>query len=412
MRKLKILHTSDWHLGRSLYEKKRNDEFSGFLEWLISLIKDEQIDILLVAGDVFDTTTPNNLVQEMYYRFLADVSKTGCRHVVITGGNHDSPSFLNAPKMVLQALNVHVVGDFSGNPEDEIVILTDESGETDAIVCAVPYLRDRDVRTAEAGESQDDKRRKLIEGISGHYATVAQIALKKRIQSPNIPIIGMGHLFTSGGKTTEGDGVRELYVGTLAQIDEGMLPGCFDYLALGHLHSAQTVGNSEFRRYSGSPIPMGFGEAAQEKKVIVAEFGDHPPVISEHIVPRFRELERISGGRTEILNRIDELKSRHSMAYLEIEVTDPVPAAELIQMLEDLLEGSQMEICKIKNQTLSAQAMLQSNVNETLDDLSELDVFTRLLDDRKITDLDKREELLLTFREILHSMKEKDVNAD
>ena len=101
---MKILHTSDWHLGRSLYDKKRYEEFYGFLEWLIEFIREEKIDALLVAGDVFDTTTPNNQVQEMYYRFLSEVSRTGCRHVVIIGGNHDSPSFLNAPRQVLKAL--------------------------------------------------------------------------------------------------------------------------------------------------------------------------------------------------------------------------------------------------------------------------------------------------------------------
>jgi DNA repair protein SbcD/Mre11 len=409
---MKLLHTSDWHLGRSLYEKKRYEEFAQFLDWLIRFIREEKIDILLVAGDIFDTTTPNNQVQEMYYKFLAEVPQTGCRHVVITGGNHDSPSFLNAPREILRALHVHMVGDISGNPEEEVILLPSASGEPEAVVCAVPYLRDRDVRTAEAGESPEDKKKKLIDGISGHYAEVARIALEKTGNLRNVPLIGMGHLFTSGGKTMEGDGVRELYVGTLAYVDEKMFPACFDYLALGHLHIAQKVGNSEYKRYSGSPIPMGFGEAGQEKKVIVVEFGKHPPIVTEYTIPCFRKLERISGDREKILNRISELAKEGSNAWLEIDLTDPIPAADPTQMIEEAREGSGMEICRIKNSIVSERALKQADTEETLDDLSEKDVFTRLLAEQENLDPALREELMSTFQEILLSMKENDVNAD
>jgi DNA repair protein SbcD/Mre11 len=409
---MKILHTSDWHLGRSLYEKKRVDEFTKFLDWLILFIREEQVDVLLVAGDIFDTTTPNNQVQEMYYRFLSDVTRTGCHHVVITGGNHDSPSFLNAPREILRALHVHVVGDITDNPEDEVLVLTNSEGMPEAVVCAVPYLRDRDVRTAEAGESPEDKRKKLIEGISGHYAAVARIALEKTGHSGSVPIIGMGHLFTSGGKTMEGDGVRELYVGTLAHIDGELFPGCFDYLALGHLHLAQKAGSSEFKRYSGSPIPMGFAETGQQKTVIVVEFSGRSPVVTEHTVPCFREMERICGEKAEILGRITELASRGSNAWIEIEYTGLIPADDLTSLAEEAIAGSGMEICRIKNRIISERALKQADIEETLDDLTETDVFTRLLDEQKITDSPQREELMGTFREILQTMQEKDVNAD
>ncbi len=409
---MKILHTSDWHLGRSLYDKKRYEEFYGFLEWLIEFIREEKIDALLVAGDVFDTTTPNNQVQEMYYRFLSEVSRTGCRHVVIIGGNHDSPSFLNAPRQVLKALRVHVIGEMADNPKDEVILLANSAGEPEAIVCAVPYLRDRDVRITEAGESQEDKRRKLLDGISRHYAEVARIALQKTGNRPDIPIIGMGHLFTSGGKTLEGDGVRELYVGTLACINEESFPACFDYLALGHLHLAQKVGASETKRYSGSPIPMGFSEAGQGKKVMIAEFNGRSPVVAERPIPCFRELVRISGGKAEILSRITELVARGSKAWLEIECTELIPSEDLAQMLEETLSDSGMEICRIKNRILTERALKQSDTEETLDDLSEPDVFRRLLDEHGIDDPLQRAELMVTFSEILLSIRENDTNAD
>ena len=108
---MRILHTSDWHLGRQLYNQKRTAEFEAFLDWLIETIEQNTIDTLLVAGDVFDTTTPSASTQEMYYKFLHQASKTSCRNIVIIGGNHDSATLLNAPKQLLRNMNIFVVGD-------------------------------------------------------------------------------------------------------------------------------------------------------------------------------------------------------------------------------------------------------------------------------------------------------------
>ena len=173
---MKILHTSDWHIGRTLYGRKRYEEFEAFLTWLAETIQQNEIDALLVAGDVFDTSAPSNRAQELYYRFLCRVAASSCRHVVVVAGNHDSPSFLNAPKELLKALDVHVVGSSTESPEDEVLVLCNEQDAPELIVCAVPYLRDRDIRVAEAGESVEDKERKLIEGIRTHYTAVAALA--------------------------------------------------------------------------------------------------------------------------------------------------------------------------------------------------------------------------------------------
>ncbi len=273
---MKILHTSDWHLGRSLYGRKRYEESSAFLDWLNQTIEEEKIDALLVAGDVFDTSTPSNRAQELYYRFLCRVAGSCCRHVVVIAGNHDSPSFLNAPKELLRALNVYVVGSITDPLDDEVIVLYADA-KPEAIVCAVPYLRDKDIRTVEPGETIDDKNVKLVEGLKKHYADIFQIAEQKRTEiihagHDRIPILAMGHLFTAGGKTVDGDGVRELYVGSLAHVGKDVFPSSFDYLALGHLHVPQVVGSEEHIRYCGSPIPMGYGEATQEKKVVIIEF--------------------------------------------------------------------------------------------------------------------------------------------
>ena len=265
---MKILHTSDWHLGRTLYGRKRYEEFEAFLAWLAETIQQNEIDALLVAGDVFDTSAPSNRAQELYYRFLCRIAASSCRHVVVIAGNHDSPSFLNAPRELLKVLDVHVIGSASEVPEDEVLALRNELDAPELIVCAVPYLRDRDIRVSEAGESVEDKERKLIDGIRNHYAVVAALAEQKREElGVDIPIVAMGHLFTAGGQTVDGDGVRELYVGSLAHVTAGIFPACFNYLALGHLHIPQKVSGSETIRYSGSPLPMGFGEAKQWKSV-------------------------------------------------------------------------------------------------------------------------------------------------
>ncbi len=122
---MKILHTSDWHLGKQLYSSKRYPEFQAFLEWLSLTIQNHNIDILIVAGDIFDTNTPSLQAQELYYEFLARVHQTPCAHVVVVAGNHDSAYLLETPKTVLKTLNVHVVGNITDSIEDEILLLKD-----------------------------------------------------------------------------------------------------------------------------------------------------------------------------------------------------------------------------------------------------------------------------------------------
>ena len=278
MKPLNILHTSDWHLGRRLYGRMRYDEFEAFLNWLQDAISTQQVDVLIVAGDIFDTMTPSNRAQALYYEFLGRVSKSCCQHIVIVAGNHDSPTFLDAPSNVLKFLNVHVIGTACEDLNDEVLVLDDADGTPHCIIAAVPYLRDRDVRSSSAGESADSKDANVIKGIRAHYDEVASIAKAKQTEltkshQRHIPIIATGHLFAAGGTTTEDDGVRELYVGSLGKISADMFDESFDYVALGHLHVPQRVGGRESIRYSGSPIAMGFGEAKQQKQVLLVQFG-------------------------------------------------------------------------------------------------------------------------------------------
>ncbi len=409
---LRLLHTSDWHIGRTLYSRKRYEEFEAFLTWLVETIRQNEIDALLVAGDVFDTSAPSNRAQELYYRFLCRVAVSSCRHVIVVAGNHDSPSFLNAPKELLKALDVHVVGSATSSPEDEVLVLRNDKDTPGLIVCAVPYLRDRDIRVAEAGESVEDKERKLIDGIRTHYAAVAASAEQKREElGVDIPIVAMGHLFTAGGQTVDGDGVRELYVGSLAHVMPGNFPACFNYLALGHLHVPQEVNSSETMRYSGSPLPMGFGEAKQQKSVCQVEI--HSTAVSVQLidVPVFQKLERVKGDWDGISSRILELSATESQVWLEVIYDGIEVIGDLRERLEAAISGTQMEILRIKNNRIIDRVLGQTHEEETLDDLNVNDVFERCLAIHDVPE-DQRPELLRAYQETVSSLYEDDVQAE
>ena len=409
---MKILHTSDWHLTRYLYRQKRDEEFKRFLDWLADTIEKEDVAALVVSGDVFDTTTPGNYARTLYYRFLAKVATNSCcRNIVIVAGNHDSPSFLNAPSHILEALNVFVVAaSDQDNPEKEVLPLKDENGKVEAIVCAVPYLRERDIRASEPGETITDKERALVQGIQAHYKSVYEIADRRRKElekesGGRIPVIATGHLFAAGGKTSDGDGVRELYIGSLGHVSSSIFPSGIDYAALGHLHIPQSVGGNELIRYSGSPIPMSFGEGKREKSVVIVDFdAEKSPDVKLVSVPLFQRLETIKGGRDDIRAAIGELKAEKCSIWLEIEYTGKEIVHDLKEELEELVEGSDLRILRIINRQLIDRVMSPEHENETLDDLDEKDVFQRCMDVHEVP-AEQQKTLMGLYEEILYKME-------
>ena len=315
---LTLLHTSDWHLGRRLYGKPRYDEFKQFLDWQLQTLREQKVDVLLIAGDIFDTTTPSNQAQNLYYDFLSQVCHTDCRHVIIVAGNHDSASFLEAPKQLLKAFNIHIIGSMTDTPTDEVITLSDKSEQPELIVMAVPYLRDRDVRTVGHGERLDDKERKLTQGIKAHYAQIADIAIAQQAQlhakyKRSIPIVATGHLFTVGGQTMEGDGVRDLYVGSLGSIGAEIFHPQIDYVALGHLHIPQAVGGQPHIRYAGSPIAMGFGESRQQKQVHLLRFDAKPDLLSQ-------PLQTLTIQKKPLVSAPTPVKKRKSVSHTSMDL--------------------------------------------------------------------------------------------
>lgn len=415
---MKVLHTSDWHLGRSLYGQRRYAEFDAFLAWMLNALREQRTDVLLIAGDIFDTTAPSNHAMQQYYRFLRQAADTGCQHVVIIGGNHDSPTFLNAPRDILKMLNVHVVGAKTDDPAEEVLRLDDTDGRPLALVCAVPYLRDRDIRTAEAGETIDDKEQKLLDGIKAHYQAVTDAGellrgeLEKHYKA-DIPLIGMGHLWAAGARTVEGDGVRDLYVGSLAHVGTDIFPVTLDYVALGHLHVPQAVGGQNHVRYSGSPLPMGFGEAKQQKSVCTVIFEGRQADIQQLDIPCFQRLRQLSGGLASLQAELQSLLADGESTWVEIIYTgtDIVPdlREQLLEALTDDV-GNLITLLRVKNQRKDLHTLHAEESEQTLDDLSPQEVFQRCLDAHEVPD-EQRPELLHLYQDILKQVQEMDTNA-
>lgn len=405
---MKILHSADWHLGKSLFGRRRDAEFEQFLAWLLQVINREKIDVLLVAGDIFDNPTPSVRVQTMYYDFLAQVARSHCRHVVVIGGNHDSANFLEAPQALLSVLNVHVVGQVTNSPADEVLLLKDADGVPELLVAAVPFLRDKDVRQISEDESVADKESNLLAGIRAHYATVGAATIEQSKANKGIPIIGMGHLFTAGGRTIMDDGVRDLYVGSLAYVTPSIFPSEWCYVALGHLHIAQTVGGCETVRYSGSPIPMGFGEAAQQKSVCIVNLTESVTVRLLE-VPVFQRLERIQGDLPIIEAKLSEWIAIGDSVWVEVIYTGTKIVTDLREHIEKIIKGSEVEVLRLKNRIANNHALMAIEQAETLQDLSLNDVFERFLMTKVVPET-QWQDLKQIYEEVLMEIQHSEVS--
>jgi exonuclease SbcD len=298
---MRVLHTADWHLGQHfLTGQERLTEQRAFLDWLLDTVKTEGVDALVLAGDVFDTTTPSHAAQELYYDFLVRMQGTSCRDIVVVGGNHDSPTLLNASRRLLRALRIHVIGGVPAEAEDQIITLQNANGQPGLVVCAVPFLRDRDLRLAVAGETPDERQLRVRDSIAGHYKALSEHDLVRSLREQDVPVLATGHLYAAGGEAREG-AERDVHIGGLGVIAAEHFPAAFDYVALGHLHRPQVVGGQARIRYSGSPVPLSFTEADDKQQVLLLDFaGAGEPSITALAVPVVRRLQRFHGGLDEV----------------------------------------------------------------------------------------------------------------
>jgi exonuclease SbcD len=284
----RILHTADWHLGKSLNDQSREPEQELFLAWLLRQVVELKVDVVLVAGDIFDTANPPQSAEKLYFNFVADLNRQTSSSLVLVAGNHDSASQLDAPKRLLKALRTHVVGSMAEEPAARILCLPSEQ-QPKVAIAMVPFLRERDVRLARLGESNVEVQAQVREGIAAAYRKTADAI---RAKPPGCPVIATGHLTVTGASTSDSE--RDIHIGGLGSIEPGVFSAEFAYVALGHLHRPQSPDGQGRVRYAGSPLPLSFSEVTDKKEVRILDIeGD---VIRQFgvPVPTFRKLVRVN----------------------------------------------------------------------------------------------------------------------
>ncbi len=403
---MKILHTADWHLGHRLHEHSQYEEQTLFLDWLEAFIIENKIDVLLISGDIFDVGTPSSQSTKMYYDFLLKLTLTDCKHIVITGGNHDSPGTLNAPKEILNALNIKVIGKATENIEDEIFTLDIE--DESVIVAAVPYLRDQDIRRAVEGETFDEIGDRYKKALINHYNEAADYCTS--IKKKNTPIIAMGHLFAIGGSISDSE--QNIYVGTLGHIGAEDFPETFDYIALGHLHRPQLVGKKPNIRYSGSPQILSFSELNYDKKIIVLTTdNDAISDIEEITIPKFREVIRVSGTLDKCITALNNVKtnSYHLCPWVEVILDNESNTSIGYQEIHKAVEQLDLEVLKVslKKQRDSKGLEQLTKTTKHIKELSPLEVFEMKCKEQNF-DLKENKEVLDAFNEALQMAREEE----
>ena len=393
---MKILHTSDWHLGQSFMGKSREEEHQAFLIWLLQVIEDENINVLIVAGDIFDTGTPSNYALELYYNFLTKLSLSNCGNIIITAGNHDSIATLKAPKQLLKALNIHVIT--SGDENESEIVEIYNNDELEGIVCAVPYLRDYVVRQSVHEQTMNDKESSLTEGIKEHYNNVYKEALLIS-DKKDIPIIATGHLTTVGSKTSESE--REIYIGGTLDIDSSFLGKHFDYVALGHLHISQKVG-CEHVRYCGSPIPLSFSESTSQKKVNIVAFENKSMRVTELDIPLYRPLLVLRGDVNSILNDFESVDDKST--WIEVHLNDKNPF-HANQVIRDKAEELELILLAVKIDRTEKSAYAEDFDVISLEELNPLEVFEHRMEKDGLEDEAFVKELVVNFKKIVDEVQ-------
>ncbi|MEZ9741677.1 exonuclease subunit SbcD [Vibrio splendidus] len=407
---MKILHTSDWHLGQNFYNKSRKNEHERFLQWLLEQVTEHDIDAIIVAGDIFDTSTPPSYAREMYNKFVVDSNKIGCQ-LVLLGGNHDSVSVLKETQQLLKYMGADVIPNTNEDHATQVVELKGKNGDVEALVCAIPFIRPRDVLTSQAGVTGVERQKQLGDAIKQHYQSVYDAAVEKRAEfenSEHMPIIATGHLTAMG--VQQSDSVRDIYVGNLDGFAADGFPDA-DYIALGHIHRPQVVAKREYIRYCGSPIPLSFDELKSQKQVCVVEFVEGERTISQLPVPKFQPLAEIKGDLSEIesqLNQYIGLDSDQSV-WLSIEVQAQDYLSDLQERMRALTEGLNVEVLQLRRARERRNQALEQESAETLSELSPMDVFTkRIALEEFETDSEKArlERMTVKFKQVMVEVSE------
>ncbi|WP_298191022.1 exonuclease subunit SbcD [uncultured Pseudomonas sp.] len=405
---MRILHTSDWHLGQHFMGKTRQAEHQAFCAWLIEQVRAQAVDAVLIVGDIFDTGAPPSYAREQYNRFIVELRATGCELVVL-GGNHDSVAMLGESKTLLAQLGTRVIPGVCEQLDEQLLALHRRDGSVGALLCGIPFIRPRDVLLSQAGQSAQDKQLSLQQAIQQHYQDLYALAEAKRLElGGELPIIATGHLTTVGASAS--DSVREIYVGSLEAFPTSAFPPAA-YIALGHIHRPQKVGGLEHIRYCGSPIPLSFDEAKQQKEVLLVELDvSGLRSIQPLLVPRFQPLLSLRGSLKELGVAIQEAAKQGSVeqpVWLEVLVGTDDYLSDLQLRIAALCEGLPVEVLRIRRERGNAAASLQGQAKETLDELSVEEVFAQRLSSETLEEAEQTK-LLGLYQQVVSELCEGD----
>jgi exonuclease SbcD len=389
---MRLLHTSDWHLGQSLHNFERHYEHQRFLDWLLDTVVAEQADALLIAGDIFDNANPSSSSQKQLYRFLQQARERAPHlNLIVIAGNHDSPGRLEAPGPLLEAHGTRVIGAAQRKDDGEIDVeslvlpLTGRGGAVEAWCLAVPFLRPGDVPRVAVDDGADP----YLAGIALLYKQALELALGKRQDGQ--AILAMGHCHMVDGQMSN-DSERRIVIGGTEMLPAGIFDPAIVYAALGHLHLAQAVGKQQHIRYCGSPIPLSFAEVGYQHQILRIDIdGAAVREIVPLMVPRAVELLRIPARPAPITQVLEELAAldladaaSDQQPFLEVRVLLDAPEPGLRSRIEAALDGKPVRLAKIETSSAARASSIDNDVM-TLDQLEKLkpdDIFKQLYQQR------------------------------
>ncbi|MDR0893242.1 MAG: exonuclease SbcCD subunit D C-terminal domain-containing protein [Mediterranea sp.] len=358
---IRILHTADWHLGQTFFGYDRSAEHEAFLSWLAEEISRQEIDALIVAGDVFDVSNPSAAAQSMYYRFIYRVTAENPNlQIVIVAGNHDSAARLEAPLPLLQAMRTEVRGVVRKLPGGEIdydhlcLELKNRQGEVELLCMAVPFLRQGDYPLVITDGNP------YAEGVRLLYGELLERLWKRR--KPNQSILAIGHLQATGSEIAETDYSERTVIGGLECVPPDAFGEQIAYTALGHIHKSQRVSGRENVRYAGSPLPMSFAEKHYHHGVVMVTLDEGFAVDIRRLecpklVPLVSVPERGAARPDEVLAALQALPEPESAApYLEVRVLLEEPEPMLRREVEEALKEKKYRLARIVSSYRSGEA--------------------------------------------------------
>jgi exonuclease SbcD len=349
---LRLFHTSDWHLGQNLHGQERDFEHACFLDWLLRQIKHEQPDVLLIAGDIFDTVNPPVKAQERLYDFIVSAhEQQPALTIVMIAGNHDSGSRIELPAPLMRRLRTHALGrvlwldDGQLDAERLLLPLPDASGAIAGWCLALPFLRPAEVTGAQLGDN-------YLRGIGQVHEWLIAAAEAKR--QPGQALIAISHAHMAGGSVSE-DSERSLIIGNAEALPASLFGPSISYVALGHLHKPQKVNGEERIRYSGSPIPLSFSEINYQHQILDIRLdGETLVSVEPRLIPRAVHLQRLGPAPlVEVLTQlaqlpdIDLLAETQRQPWLEVRVCLDEPQPDLRQQVESALQGKAVRLVRI-----------------------------------------------------------------